>query len=165
MTADDLLDTIFAILRAHWPGVNILYNPTGAIVAEGMNERSCLRRKSFPSRILNSGLAIHILYLIFASATLILMMRDYSDLQGQGELRGFFPFPGAFLTFIDCLRSISAPLWYMAFPPTVPERADLLEMDENGVNRPKARSQKLEYTSSVLFSAIWDVVVVLLCIY
>ncbi len=59
---------------------------------------------------------------------------------------------------------VSTPLLYMAFPPTVPEQAELLEVDEHGLTRPKARDGETDYKLSMAAAILWDIAVVLLCV-
>ena len=58
---------------------------------------------------------------------------------------------------------ISTPLWYMAFPPTVPERADLLVRGEDDLIRPRPRDEKADSAWNMVSLVIWDVLVALLC--
>ena len=55
-----------------------------------------------------------------------------------------FPFPGAMLKLLGCIWKVSVPLRYMASPPTVPERDELMEADGRGGRRPKKRGEQEE---------------------
>lgn len=44
---------------------------------------------------------------------------------------------GAVVRLVESVFKVSVPLRYMVFPPTVAERRDLLDKEEDGVYRPK----------------------------
>ena len=151
---------MLAVIRVHWPGAYVFFEPSGT-VRTPMKERSLQERRPFLKRFLSSGTSVHLFYVVGAAIPLGFRIREYfqSGLTGK-----FFPFSGAILKLAESILMVSTPLWYMAFPPTVAERAELLETDESRVTRPKPRDEKADYTWSTAFSATWDVLVVLLCI-
>ena len=151
---------MLAVLRVHWPSAYVFFEPSGTVRAP-MKERSLRERRPFLKRFLTSGTSIHLCYVVGAAIPLGFRIREYLHSGSSGK---FFPFSGAILKLAESIIMVSTPLWYMAFPPTVAERADLLETDENRVTRPKPRDEKANYMWSTAFSAMWDVLVVLLCI-
>jgi hypothetical protein len=46
---------------------------------------------------------------------------------------------GAAVRLVECIFKVSVPLRYMAFPPSVAERRELMEKDSLGVYRPKGK--------------------------
>ena len=122
-----------------------------------MNERSPTHRAPFRKRFLSSGTLIHLMCIIGASVILILRAEDFF---ATGRLS---PFPGAVLRLAERILMISTPLWYMAFPPTVPERADLLVRGEDGLMRPRPRDEKADSARNMVSLVMWDVLVALLC--
>lgn len=107
------------------------------------NERSATRRTPLPYRLFSPDLAMYALYIIYASAPLILRIIAYIHLPRGGR---FFPFPGAIIKLLDCIFKMSVPLRYMLSPPTVPDREELIEVDAKGLRRPKRKGgiQKLD---------------------
>jgi hypothetical protein len=144
------------VLRVFWPGATIIFEPSGTL-HPGVNERSRTHRAPFTKRFVSSGTLIHLIYVICASVVLLLRARDWF-VSGRS-----FPFPGAILRLAEWIVMMSIPLWYLAFPPTVPERADLLVKAEDGLMRPRKKSGETESTWSVIASILWDALVVSLC--
>lgn len=147
---------MFAVIRVFWPGATIIFEPSGTL-HQGVNERSCTHRAPFIKRFLTSGTLIHLVYVICAFVVLLLRARDWFV---SGRL---FPFPGAILRLAEWILMMSVPLWYLAFPPAVPERADLLVKAEDGLMRPRKRDEETESAWSVIVSIIWDASVIFLC--
>ncbi|KAF7510767.1 hypothetical protein GJ744_005867 [Endocarpon pusillum] len=117
------------------------FEVSGTILSPA-NERSVLRRKPLPYRLLTLDMLIYFSYIIFASIPLglrflALTSPDPAESSGSGIL--FFPFIGALLKLLDAILKAAVPLWYMLYPPTVPERGELMETDEKGLRRPKNR--------------------------
>lgn len=50
---------------------------------------------------------------------------------------------GVVVRLLECIFKASVPLRYMAFPPTVPERRELMQQDSLGVFRPKCKYNKI----------------------
>lgn len=76
-----------------------------------------------------------------------------------------FPFPGALLQLAESILMVSTPLLYMAFPPTEPEVAALLEKGEDGFVRPKAREESSGFNWSMMITGLWDLAVLSCCLY
>jgi hypothetical protein len=64
---------------------------------------------------------------------------------------------------VDSIGKVSIPVSYMLFPPTVPERKDLLSVDENGVRRPAKKRRA--YAKGVVTPLVVDAVVLLFLLY
>lgn len=100
-------------------------------ISSPANERSRLHRAPLPHRLLTPTLLMYLAYLI--SASIPLALRFLASASAAS-----FPFPGALLKLLDALAKAAVPLLYMLDPPTVPEREELMELDEVvGVRRPK----------------------------
>lgn len=85
---------------------------------------------------------IYFSYIIFASIPLglrFLALTSPDPAESSGSSVLFFPFIGALLKLLDAILKAAVPLWYMLYPPTVPEREELMETDEKGLRRPKNR--------------------------
>ena len=160
LTFHHLSDTMLAVLRVHWPGAYVFFEPSGT-VRTPMKERSLQERRPFLKRFLSSGTSSHLCYVIGATIPLGFRIREYLHSGSTGRI---FPFSGAILKLAESILMVSTPLWYMAFPPTVAERTELLETDENRVTRPKPRDESADYMWSNAFSAMWDVLVLFSCI-
>jgi hypothetical protein len=105
-------------------------------ISSPANERSRLHRAPLPNRLLTPTLLMHLAYLVSASIPLALRFLALASAAS-------FPFPGALLKLLDALSKAAVPLLYMLDPPTVPEREELMELDEvAGVRRPKKRKEK-----------------------
>ena len=117
------------------------FEVSGSILSPA-NERSALRRKPLPYRLLTLDMLIYFSYIIFASIPLVLRFLA-STSPGRAEPSDSdilsFPFIGALLKLLDAILKAAVPLWYMLCPPTVPEREELMETDEKGLRRPKIR--------------------------
>lgn len=151
---------MLAVLRVYWPGAEVLSTPTGT-VSSSLKERSRIHRRPFTERFLSSGTTMHLIYVVIGIACVCLRLRE--DYQSRPANHAF-PFAGALLQLLECVVMVSTPLWYMAFPPTVPELTDLLVEGEDGLMRPRARDRDPEYISSMMLALFWDIVVVLLCV-
>lgn len=104
---------------------------------------------------------MHLTYVMISIVPLYLRLRELCQSGSKGHL---FPFPGALLQLAECVLMVSTPLWYMAFPPTVPELADLVEKDKDGLTRPKARDCEPDFKWAMMSGVLWDVAVVSLCV-
>ena len=75
--------------------------------------------------------------------------------------------PGALLGLLECARHAAVPVIYMAFPPTMPLRNDLMEVDEQGAQRPRRETQKAKRKSSADNGMTWwdaaEVMIIYMC--
>lgn len=73
-------------------------------------------------------------------AAMVVCLRLYSYFSSEFQTRNgrlaLFPLPGAFVKLIDVMWKATVPVHYMITPPTVPEREELVELDEWGIRRP-----------------------------
>ena len=117
------------------------YNPaTFAVcgtITSAANERSRLRRQALPWRVMSPDMLMFALYILYASLPLLAWFQPNNTLGTSGTDLRLFPFPGLWVKLLRSISNVSVPLRYMIWPPTVPERADLLEEDEDGVKRPR----------------------------
>lgn len=150
---------MFAIFRVHWPNAHVLPKATG-MVSSDLKERSRIHRRPFTERFLSSGTTMHLMYVIVGIVTLYLR---FCQLYQSGAKDHLFPIPGALLQLAECVLMVSTPLWYMAFPPTVPELADLIEKREDGLTRPKAKDWSPGFKWAMMGGLLWDIAVVSLC--
>lgn len=103
-----------------------IFESSGSIVS-AVNERSRLHRVPLPWRLFTPDLALYFIYILFASIPLLLRLHATPK----------FPFLGALFKLLEAACKTCVPLLYMLFPPTVPDRDDLLYVDKQGVRRPK----------------------------
>ncbi len=153
------IDTLVAVIRVYLPGATILSPPTGTTGSD-LKERSHIYRQPFMKRFLTSGTIMHLVYVAIGLVPLYLRFLQFFHSGSKGHV---FPLPGALLQLVECVWMVATPLLYMAFPPTVPEQADLVEVDEDGLTRPKPRDGTTDYTLSMAAAILWDIAVVLLC--
>ena len=121
--------TYRCILSLLPPSINIpTFVVCGTIPA---NERSRAHRKPFLVRLASYDMLMFIAYIVYASLPFLALF--YS---GRGGGAGM-PFPGAWVKLMSCVLKTTVPVRYMLWPPTVPERAKLMEEDERGVRVPR----------------------------
>ncbi|KAL9099995.1 MAG: hypothetical protein Q9163_004576 [Psora crenata] len=135
------IDIAYRTIRSAIPGMDSFQFEASGSLTRTANERSATSRQSLPQRILNPDIILHALYVIFATMPIILRVvmyyRNVSAPDRAGSWPPFFPLPGALIRLIQCIHHASVPVHYMLFPPTVPERKDLLVKAPDGLNRPK----------------------------
>lgn len=110
-----------------------IFKPSGSITS-GANERSEKLRSKFLERFCTWNLAFYHFYVVYAAAPfavlLTVLFRTPQITTAQ------LPIGPAMKLFV-LLAGSALPLWYMAFPPTVPEWQDLTALDHDGIRRPK----------------------------
>lgn len=97
-------------------------------------------------------MVLRTMYILLAVPVMLANTRPFNGDYSGGSIS---PLIGARLCLVHCIYSVSRPLFYMVFPPTVPEREDLVEKDSRGINRPKKgaiRGLKVDNTP-------WNIVV------
>lgn len=95
---------------------------------------------------------LRVLYILFTLSVVLARTPRYIHGYGHGYIVS--PLIGPQLCLLHYIYSVSTPVFYMLFPPTVPEREELVEKDWKGISRPKKsaiRGLKVE-------SSIWDVI-------
>ena len=125
---------------------NLVFEPTGCIVSPA-DERSRRHRKPIAKRLLSFDMLIFSAYLMYGSAPLLLLLCTVQMETGVSAWTRF-PFLGPTLKLLDCVWMASLPLRYMIFPPTVPEREELMELDKAQVRRPKESLARRRQPSS-----------------
>lgn len=87
------------------------------------------------------------LYIFCASFALISFLYRLELERRTGPVFPSPYFSGALLWLLECIFKMSIPVRYMIWPPTIPEREELLEKDELGVLRPKSRPYRAPSTT------------------
>ncbi|KAL8701868.1 MAG: hypothetical protein Q9224_000304 [Gallowayella concinna] len=100
------------------------------------NERSGTYRSPLSFRLLCLPIPLCILYAIYAIIALLLRLQTYTSFT-QSDAMSSLPLTGAMVKLVGCVFKVLVPVRYMLWPPTVPERDELVEEDEWGVRRPR----------------------------
>lgn len=136
----------------------------GAIMSPA-SERSYRRRKPLPYRLLSPDMFAYMFYAIFASTSILVRLTAY--LHNEGATQPLVLLPGPMLKLLGCIWKVLVPVRYMIWPPTVPERGELVEEDEMGVKRPRKN-----WESDAAGNGIWwtsltvcEICVIWLCIF
>ena len=111
----------------------LTFESSGSIISS-VNERSRLHRTPLPWRLLTPDIALYFFYFLYASIPLLLRLHATPT----------FPFLGALFKLLEAACRTCVPLLYMLFPPTAPDRDDLLYVDKQGVRRPKKDNKSYE---------------------
>lgn len=111
----------------------------GAITSPA-NERSRFRRKPLSYRLRSPDMFIYTLYAIYASIPIFVQLLTYDRLKHAALPRSLFL--GPMIKLVGCIWKVLVPVRYMIWPPTVPERSELVEEDETGLNRPRKDWEK-----------------------
>jgi len=109
--------------------------PSGSITST-VNERSAKLRATFYDRLFSGHLAFHGFYVVYAASPLILFL--VASLYSPHSSLARLPI-GPAVKLLSLMAGAAAPLWYMAFPPTVPEWQHLTVLDAAGVRRPRKK--------------------------
>ena len=105
-------------------------------IGSHFNERSKFRVSLF-RRVTSPHIAMYFLYTALASTALGL---QFSNRRGTD----FRMFPGPVIKLVECIVATLVPVSYMIFPPTMPDREDMLEICIDGARRPIQRERKPE---------------------
>ena len=138
------------------PANHLVFEPTGCIVSPA-NERSRLYRKPLLHRLLSLDMFMHFAYIIYASTPPLLrfFFLAYSRSGPSFGPLPSFPFAGPVVKLLSCIWMASLPLRYMIFPPTVPEREELMELDDEKVRRPKQKWGESRGDGDGFWSRTW----------
>ena len=101
-------------------------------------------------------MGMYLAYVLYAMYPISMRLRAYY----MGHQPSLFPFTGPIMLLVQTTLMSCLPLVYMLFPPTVPERDDLMEVDSDGLSRPKER-QEAEPSNTVHLAEIVEVLVIL----
>jgi hypothetical protein len=112
------------------PHAVVSFTATGT-VQSAVNERDARRRKGLVARLASWNMMAYFAYTVAVLGALGSVGRNGVGMGGQCT--------GAAVRLVECLYKVSVPLRYMAFPPSVPERRELLEKDALGVYRPRRK--------------------------
>lgn len=128
-------DKALSVARFCLSGRILSFQPTCTVVST-VNERSDRLRRPLRNRLLTPEALISFLYTSCATFSVALYLRN-------SHARTACPPPGScFMTgvlvwLLECIFKMSIPLRYMIWPPSIPDRKELLEKDEFGISRPK----------------------------
>ncbi|KAL8870821.1 MAG: hypothetical protein Q9174_003221 [Haloplaca sp. 1 TL-2023] len=139
------------------PGFDTFYFEASGSVISKADERSAIRRQALPGRMLSADILMHIIYTVVACTPLVLRVIGFDWFGGTRKLdRGynFFPLTGALLKLLQCIHHFAVPVYYMLFPPTVPERYELVSPDEKGIDRPRNTKAKLSENGLMWFELV-----------
>lgn len=135
--ADHTITQLKTFVLPNWLGGQLLtFVPTGSIPND-LHERNAKRRASLQSRLrsimIKDGAIFHLLFAAFCAAAVIsVIARAHHQFPEHGAQFGIYllthlgwmPMPWLF-SFFACLT----PIFYAFFPPTVPDRKELLVQD------------------------------------
>ncbi|KAK5636065.1 hypothetical protein RRF57_011777 [Xylaria bambusicola] len=114
---------------------------TAAIVSN-INERSRLQRTPLPHRLFNLDFMMPAVYFVALSRLL------YSS----SDILSVPLFTGAILRLFSYLWKVAIPVVYIIAPPTMPDRSELIALDEEGNNRPTEQAITLTTRDPTLWS-------------
>ena len=138
-----------------------IFSPSGAVESV-INERRPYRAPLL-QRLFHRCWLYHSVYTIYATAPLILFLYNYSNASRIGVTAGHL-YPSAVLKLFACVWKASTLLWYLAFPPTVPDWVNLTQEDSMGVRRPKAQSaNKTSGELAISWIDVAEVALICLC--
>jgi hypothetical protein len=112
------------------PQAVVSFTATGT-VQSAVNERQAHMRKGLAARLLSWTMIAYFAYTMSAVVALGSVLLHGPGVGTQGT--------GAALRLVECVYKVSVPLRYMAVPPSVAERRELMEQDYLGVYRPKEK--------------------------
>lgn len=104
--------------------------------ASPADERSAIHRKPLVQRMSSLTMLLYTTYWLAAMVALSSLMLFAAYQRMTLKTRQYL-YTGAALRLVDVVLAASVPVRYMMFPPTVPERRELLKEDESGVFRAK----------------------------
>ncbi|XRM40849.1 hypothetical protein ABZX51_004154 [Aspergillus tubingensis] len=124
------------IFRSWIPGNIVSFEITGTVVSP-INERSARHRKPFWTRVCTPMILMYVVWLSYAMVPVI-WRSWFCATRAERSVEGTLisPSPGAVVFLFSAIMKLSVPVRYMAQPPTVPERRQLLSKDTDGVYRP-----------------------------
>ena len=136
------------------------FQSSGSIISKA-NQRSAIRRQPLPWRMLSADIILHAVYVLFASMPILLRVIWYLD---SDRSRTFFPLTGALLKLVQAIYHASVPVCYMLFPPTVPEREELLVKGHDGLRRPRIKVEhNLRPDNSLKWYDVLDIAIICFC--
>lgn len=129
-----------------------------------MNERSQHLRAPFLQRMLTRGLALPTVYVTYTALPFLFYVNSLQHSIRNSIQLPSLP-PGPTLALLGFLMGSLTPLWYMAFPPTVPDWRQLTEVDSKGIRRPKHKgASDHERSNKVCISDALELGVLAICL-
>ena len=126
-------DESFICFKALLSGTNGKHQSLGSIGSH-LNERSTSRAPLL-RRITSPDIVLYFLYAMSASTPFLIELLNHG-------VSTFLALPGPLIKLLECIVAALVPVIYMVFPPTMPDREDMLETGVDGVRRPKRRDTK-----------------------
>lgn len=157
--ADHTITQLKTFVFPTWLGGQLLtFVPTGSI-PNHLHERSAKKRAPLQSRLrsilIKDGAIFHLFFVAFCAAAVIsAIARAHQRFPEHGAQfgtyllthLGWMPMPWLF-SFFACLT----PIFYAVFPPTVPDREDLLIKDPlTGARYPKQSARGVTWVPELL---------------
>lgn len=157
--ADHAITQLKTFVFPTWLGGQLLtFVPTGSI-PNHLHERSAKRRATLQSRLrsilIKDGAIFHLLFVTFCAAAVISVVArahyQFPEHETQFGIYilthlGWMPMPWLF-SFFACLT----PIFYAVFPPTVPDRDELLIQDPlTGARYPKKSARGVTWVPEIL---------------
>ena len=134
-------------------------------ITSSIYERSRHRRKPLPYRLLSPDMFLYTLYATYASMPIVVCFIMYANREGTAQPSILFP--GAMVKLLGCVWKVLVPVRYMIWPPTVPERADLVREDDKGVKRPKKGWDKNVVDNGIWWTSlrVCEICIIWLCVF
>lgn len=139
-------------------GKPMAFSPTGSLTSE-LNERDASRRAPLLKRlkvvIWDCKAYIHLTFVLFTISAVIVALSRVGSVTGNAEAKYHYilthiAWPP--MLWILSAVAFSVPLRYAIWPPTVPDRDDLLDRDgDTFVAHPKAQSKEPQWSNLTLF--------------
>jgi hypothetical protein len=103
------------------------------------DERYSARRKPLLHRMLNVTMISYAAFFLLATATLISFTTFVAHQHLVADTARSYMHTGAALRLLDVILAALVPLRYMVFPPSLPDRRELLVKDAHGVYRSRKK--------------------------
>ena len=154
-------DIAYRTLLSSIPGSDAFHFQSTGSLNSRINERSTKRRKSLPWRLLSLDMILRISYIFLMTPIVLTRMVQ----QAQGDYTSHFlqPLIGPLLRLVQCISSVSIPVLYMLFPPTLPERDQLIEKDRQGINRPRKSAVRGLKVDNNIWDTVFELGIILTC--
>lgn len=120
------------------------FDPTGTVLSPS-NERSSRKRKHVLYRLLTPEMTVYVGYILLATASLSsFLFKFFIAYWTRSDKSVFSPYTPAAIIEVQIILQMALPLQYMTWPPTTPERRQLMEQDILGNYRPKSVYENVE---------------------
>jgi hypothetical protein len=134
-----------------WPS-DMTFEPTGTILSRA-NERSSRDRQPLLTRLLAPVILAYIIYILVATLSLLSFFAKVILYRQHNSALVFSSYTAAVIIQVQIIMQMILPVQYMIWPPTSPERRDLMLEDDSGVRRPKVNYMDVDRVKSAGGSA------------